>query len=302
MRPGSRLGAIAALVASVLGLGACGSSVESLAIPSPPPTAATTTTTAPPPTSTLPEGAVVGVTTTTTPRVRPGNSSLNGTVFGPQGPVKGATVLAERIVDGTGASVTAVTAADGSWTISGIVGGRYRLRAWLVPNLAATTPQYVYLSGGQVLSMSIQVSQFQGPVTSTAVSPSQPIVGFPVNLAVQVTNPEVGSDGVVTSPGLAGWQVSLSGDPGWDVAGTGTGTTGANGEVVFQLTCTFAGYNPLSVTVGSQPPAPVQLPACNPPPTTTTTSTPTTSTTTTSGASTTVPGGTTTTTSTPQNG
>ena len=193
--------------------------------------------------------------------------------------MRGATVLAERFVGGAVASVEARTASDGSWTISEVSGGQYRVRAWMAPSLADTTPQYVYLSDDQVLSISIEVSQFTGPVVASSLRPSAPLVGAPVNLAVQVTSPEVGTDGVVRNPPLEGTPVVVEDDPGWTVSGSPTATTGGSGVVVFRLTCDFAGDNPLSVAVGSQPPDALQLPICTsppPPPTTTTTTTTTT--------------------------
>jgi hypothetical protein len=153
------------------------------------------------------------------------------------------------------------------------------VRAWLAPGLADTTPQYVYLSDDQVLSISIEVSKFTGPVVSSSLRPSAPQVGNPVNLAVQVTSPEVGPDGVVRNPPLEGTPVVLEDDPGWTVSGSATATTGTSGVVVFNLTCNFAGDNPLSVAVGSQPPDALQLPICtSPPPASTTTITTTTTT------------------------
>jgi len=240
---------------------------------------------APTTSTTVAEPAVAGATTTTDAVVGPGHASLNGTVFGPQGPVKGATVLAERTVGGASASVTASTGADGSWTIGNILGGRYRVRAWMTPSLAETSPQIVYLSDGQVLSMAIEVSKFQGPAVTTSVSPAVPMVGQATDLAVQVVSPGVGPDGVVRNPPAVGTTVSLVDDPGWTVTGTGSSTTGASGVVVFQISCQFPGDNPLSVAVGTQPPAPVKIPTCVGPPqppttpapsstTTTTTSTP----------------------------
>jgi hypothetical protein len=267
------------------------SKVETLDIAPPAASARSVSTTSiPPPTTTVPESAVVGTPTTVATAVGPGDASLNGTVFGPQGPVKGATVLVERIVEGGTASASASTATDGSWRISNILGGRYVVRAWMSPSLADTSPQVVYLSDGQVLSMAIEVSKFQGPVVSTSVSPADPVVGQAANLAVQVFSPVVGPDGVVRNPPSVATTVSLVGDPGWVVTGTSSAVTGQAGVVIFQITCRFAGDDPLSIAVGAQPPTPVQIPAClNPPPPTTTTSS-TSSTTTTPTTSTTLAG------------
>jgi hypothetical protein len=259
---------------SALVLASCSGSLQTLDIPTPPATSpARATTTVAGPTTTGAEAGVPGAPTTTAPAIRPGDASLNGTVFGPEGPVPEATVLAERIVGAGVATAMARTASDGSWTIAGILGGQYRIRAWLAPTLAATNPQIVYLTGGQNLSMSIQVSRFKGPDVATAFSPPAPRVGDPLNLAILVTSPEVGPDGVVRNPPVIGMTVVLQDHPGWTMAGSGAAVTGPSGEVVFQLTCKYAGVNPLSVAVGSEPPAAVSMPACTEPPTTTTTST-----------------------------
>ena len=280
---GLRLRTVAVAMAATscaVTLGSCGGGVQTLDIPKPPATSPPPPAPPPPgPTTTAVESGVAGLPTTTLPSVRPGNASLNGTVFGPEGPVKGATVLAERFVGGAIASVEARTASDGSWTISDVLGGQYRVRAWLAPGLADTTPQFVYLSEDQVLSISIEVSQFTGPVVASSMTPSVPMVGDPVNLAIQVTSPEVGADGVVRNLPVVGTPVVVEDDPGWTVSGSATETTAASGVVVFRLTCNFAGDNPLSVAVGSQPPDPLQLPVCASPPPAPTTTIPTTTTT-----------------------
>jgi hypothetical protein len=65
----------------------------------------------------------------------------------------------------------------------------------------------------------------------------------------------------------------LTDGPLWDVYQGNPLPTGANGEVLFQVSCQAAGAIPLSAQVGNGTPVVLQLPDCSLPPTTTTTST-----------------------------
>lgn len=249
---------------------ACSTNVESLSFPNPPTTVVVNTTTGP----TLPGNlssislpAVVGATTTTAPLIGPGHATLNGTVFGPDGPVPGATVEVDRIVGDASVSAQTTTAADGSWTIGRILGGRYRVRAWQSPSLTMPTPQVVFLDATQNLSMSLQLTQYKGPSLAAAVSPSALILGEPANLVVQVTNPTVGTKGVLTYPPDAGAQVTLTDGPGWQVSSNPV-TADSAGNALFQISCTSIGADPLSAQVGSASPVPLEMPECGAPPTT----------------------------------
>jgi hypothetical protein len=291
--------AVVAIGVSAL-LAGCGG-VETLSFKKPP---ATTAPLAPTP-LTLPgdlasvqQQPVPGATTTTAPAIGPGKASITGSVFGPGGPVAGATVEADRLVGDRVVSTSATTAADGSFAIGNILGGRYRVRAWHSPNLTMTSPQIFFLDASQPHNMTLQLSGFNGPDIATSVNPGVLEVGQIANLLVQVTNPTVGTDGVVRDQPLVGTTVTLTNGPTWTVYNGNPQTTGTNGRVLFQISCSQAGDNPLSVTVGSGNAQPVATPACIVPAPPTTTCVPATSTTTTPGR----PESTTTTTTLPQSG
>jgi hypothetical protein len=250
---------------------ACSEGVESLAFRSPPTTVAVNQPSGP----TLPsnlssvrQAAVAGVTTTTAPSLGPGQATLNGTVFGPSGPVAGATVELVRIVDDAGVVGHTTTAADGSWTVNNILGGRYRVRAWQSPGLTMTTPEVVFLEATQDLSMSLQLTGYSGPAVAAAISPPDPLLGATENLVLQVTNPTVGTDGVLTYPPQAGAQVTLTDGPGWEVYNANPMTTDGRGDALFQVSCTSVGPDPMSAQVGAATPVPLQMPSCGAPPTT----------------------------------
>ncbi len=268
----------------LVGVGAlaagCGG-VESLSFRNPPATTArpaVSPLTLPGNLNLVQQPVVPGITTTTLPAIGPGNASITGSVFGPGGPVPGASVEADRLVGDQVATASATTGADGSFTIANILGGRYRIRAWHGPNLGMTAPQIFFLDTGQPHGVTLQLTAFNGPDIATSVNPGVLQVGQIANLLVQVTNPTVGNDGIVRDQPLVGAAVSLTNGPEWTVYNGNPQTTGTNGRVIFQISCSQAGDNPLSVSVGSAPPQPVATPACvqPAPPTTacTTTTTP----------------------------
>jgi Carboxypeptidase regulatory-like domain len=263
--------------AALLLVGTGCSSVEKLSFPNPPATQAPGQGAAP----TLPDNLssvtqppVAGVTTTTVPVVGPGAATLNGSVFGPTGPVGGATVEADRLVGNQVASARTITAADGSWKIPNILGGIYRVRAWHAPNLDLATPQVLYLGDNQNLTVSIELTAFPGPNVGTSIAPATPLVGQAANLLVQVTTPNVAANGVLTYQPVAAGLVQLTPGPGWTVSGANPAPTDAAGNVLFHVQCVSAGSSPIIATVGAKgTPVSLQVPPCTPAPAPTTTTT-----------------------------
>ena len=274
-------GVVAAILFTAF-LTACGGGVESLSFPTPPRTtvpAAGSSLTLPGDLASVRQAGVPGVTTTTSLAMGPGSSSINGSVFGPSGPLGGATVEADRLVGNQAVSTKATTAADGSFTIGHILGGRFRVRAWRSPDLTMTAPQIFFLEGGQAHGVTLQLNGFNGPDIATSVNPSVMNIGDTANLLIQATTPMVGTDGVVRDPPLVGATVTLTNGPAWTIFNGNPQTTGADGRVLFQISCSQPGNDPLSVTVGPAPAQPVATPACVQPPPPTTTCAPTSSTT-----------------------
>jgi hypothetical protein len=267
----ARLVVTVAVLATMALASACSTGVQSLSFPNPPTTVPVSQAPAPTlPTnlSSVSQAGVAGVPTTTIPPLGPGDATLNGTVFGPNGPLAGASVELDRVVDDTAVAGHATTAADGSWTVSHILGGRYRVRAWQSPSLTMSTPQVVFLDATQTLSMSLRLTQFTGPEVRDAISPPEPVIGQPDNLVVRVTNPTVSTDGVLTYPPATGVQVTLTDDPGWQVGQSNPVTTNSSGDALFHVTCISVGPDPMSAQVGSATPVPLPTLSCAAPPTT----------------------------------
>ena len=262
---------VIAAVLAVLGAG-CAASVEGLSYGKPPAVRADVGKPGP----ALPgnlntqgQHGIPGATTTTVPAIGPGAASIVGTVLGPNGPVGGATVEADRLVGNQMATMTVTTAADGSFLIGSILGGRYRVRAWQSPTLALTQPVIFFLGGTESHQLQMQLNAFTGPDVTTSVNPGTVVVGQMANLVVQVTNPSVDQHGIVRDQPDAGAQVSLTNGPAWTVYNGNPQTAGSNGQVLFQMSCSSPGTNPLSVQIGTAAPQPITVPDCvQPPPTT----------------------------------
>jgi hypothetical protein len=229
---------------------------------------------------------VPGATTTTLDEK--GTASILGTVTGPAGAVAGATVRIERLVGGQERRTDVLSGADGRFELRGVPGGRYRVRAFLAPALAAP-PDLRFLADGQEHTFDLALTDQRGVVARAAVAPDPPYLGEDLNLAVVVATRSVDPDGVVRSVPVAGVRVELDGLGAWvltEDAARGplqprapttseapsfpstTGFTDAAGQVRYELTCVQPGAPGLSLLVavtvtppaveGQPPPVPEQ--------------------------------------------
>ena len=257
MPPSARLRACA--VALALLTAACvADEVDDL----PPPPAVPTTTT-----TTLQDLSGIGLPpvpgkTTTTIAIGPGRATLRGTVVGPDGPVAGAVVHAERLVGESVAALDVVTNPEGNWEMKDILGGRYRVRAWRVPDLALTQPQVFFLDGAENKPLNLSLARHQGTAASAAIAPNPPVVGSPVNLVVQITMRGVDEKGIVRATPVTGVPVELFGAGDWRVSTANPTATDGGGRARWQLVCRRPGAQPLSVVVNDAESFPLSLPSC----------------------------------------
>ena len=213
--------------------------------------------------------------TTTTVALTPGKAVLNGSVVGPDGPVPGAVVRAERLVGDSVGSADVATAADGTFALPAVKGGRWRVRAFRAPDLALIKPELFYLADGETKTLTLKVERYTGAGVSSAIAPDPPVVGEPANLVVQVTLQSVDANGVVRGVPIPGVRVELLGSGDWRVEGTNAQPSDGSGRAVWRVRCDSPGSQALTVRVGDDDTFPLRLPACVAAPPSTTTSTPT---------------------------
>ncbi|HEX9530659.1 MAG TPA: hypothetical protein VF954_05945, partial [Acidimicrobiales bacterium] len=261
--------AIMAAAALGLSLSSCVAGRASL-IKAPPPLPPNTSTTAAPDLSGVSLAGAPGRTTTTL-AVGPGAASLSGTVSGPNGPIPAPAVIVhvERLVGNAEATQDVATQPDGTWSLPGILGGRYRVRAYRPPDFAELDAQVFWLGGAEARQLALKVDQFSGVNVAAALAPSPAVVGEPAQLVVQVTTRSVDPQGIVRAVPVVGTSVALTGPGSWTIAANPATTTG-NGRVAYAVVCQQLGDQPLSAVVGTSDTFPLNLPPCVPEPPATT--------------------------------
>lgn len=279
----ARLRPILTALACSAVLVACGSSTPRT-LPPPSSTAPTTpeSTTTTIDLSVVSLGTVPGETTTTLDQF--GDAVIGGTVFGPEGPVPGATVRLERLVGDSAQALEFLTDEFGAWLIQGLPGGRFRVRAWLAPTLGMTDPETFFLPDGDARSIDTTLRTFDRVDVLSGTRPSAPMIGDAVNLAVRITQQFVRADGVVVFDAVDNVPVRVE-STGWRPVDEPVGLTDADGQVVFTFECDRVTEVTATAVVGAdRQQFPLAVPSCRPLPTTTTTTTapPSTTTTTTS--------------------
>ncbi len=212
--------------------------------------------------------AGVGGKTTTTIAIGPGRATLQGVVNGPEGPVPGAVVHAERLVGDATAVLDVTTGADGRFTMRAVRGGRYRLRAWkMAPdNLALIEPQVFFLEGSEKKDTTLTLLRYQGVSVTAAIAPDPPLINIAANLIVQAVDRSVGADGVVRSAALPGVRAELFGTGDWRVLTTVVAEADGAGRARWTLECRRVGEQPLSVVIGETDTFNLNLPNCTVPP------------------------------------
>lgn len=226
-------------------------------------------------------------TTTTTVALGPGPITIVGRVEGPDGPVGGAIVRLERLVGSGSAAIEVPTAPDGTWNVEGVLGGRYRIRAWRQPALAMIRAQLVFVEARDEPPVLLRLDRYEGRRVDAVLAPDPPLVDEPANLKVRVAERVVDERGIVRTTPQPGVSVRLTGSGRWSTMSPNPQTTGADGSVTFRVECGEQGEQPLAVVLDGTDSAPLDLPPCEDPTAPSTTSTTDSSTTSTSTTSTT---------------
>ena len=219
-------------------------------------------TTAPPDLSGVVLAGVPGRTTTIPPAIGPGPAALMGLVSGPEGPVPGAVVHLERILDSGTAVADVVTGPDGRWKAEHILGGRYRVRAYRPLDLAVVKPALFFLGGTEKRTLDFTLQRFSGLTAVASIAPNPPHVNQPANLVVRIAQQSVDNSGVVRAVGVGGANAELVGSGEWRVESPNPTLTDAGGDAFWQVRCRAGGEQLLAVLVNGIDTLAVQLPAC----------------------------------------
>jgi hypothetical protein len=188
-------------------------------------------------------------------------------VNAPEGPVPGATVRAERALDdGDLQRFDVVAGPDGHWDLPNVPGGRYRVRAFLPPQLAQTKAEVFFVTEGEQRNVDLTVERFDALSLAVSVAPDPPLTGQRVNVVVLAAVRQVDADGIVRATPTPGILVSIVNSGTWAFRTPNQSNTGADGQVTFELECRSAGPNQLQLVARTADPTkpPVQQTAAMP--------------------------------------
>jgi hypothetical protein len=256
-----RLGRTPLLAVAGLALAGCAPGAVS-ALPPPPSTAPSQSTTTTPDYTGVVLPGVSGRTTIPGVVLGPGHANLSGSVAGPNGPTGGATVEVQRFLGDTTVTAHVPAGPDGRWSLPGILGGRYRVRAWRTPDQTMASPAIFFLGGSETRTVNLTLQSFSGPAVTSALAPNPAAVSQPANLVVDVSNRSVDGAGVGRANPTAGASVQLTGTGNWQLTSPNPATTDRGGQATWELTCQASGPQPLSVSVNGGAPLPLNLPDC----------------------------------------
>jgi hypothetical protein len=205
--------------------------------------------------------------------VRGGQATVSGTVTGPDGGVGGATVLVERFVGAQSGSILVPADGAGRFSATGLLGGRYRVRAWLQPSLSAVRSETGFVAVDGVLNVTIAVERHDALTLRLASAVGTMNVGVPAGVTALITRQTVDGNGIVEDAPLAGVSLQLTGSPGLGIEQPNPTVTNGSGRASWDVVCSSPGSYVVSVS-STDPPAAAgaTLPVCTTAPTTTSTS------------------------------
>lgn len=214
--------------------------------------AITTTSTVPLDLSGVKLRGVQGSTTTTLPAT-PGLASIAGRITGPGGdPVQGATVLAWWYATNPPTEFQALTTFDGTYTLTGLHGGRWRVKAFLVPDQSTPKAQAFFMKTDERKTLDLGLNLLSEISVNGATAPDPPVVGTPTELTVQAFRRSVDARGQVSQEPARATALSLVPVGDWHVTGSKTKLTGFDGAATWTMICETEGLQSLAIDAGGQ--------------------------------------------------
>lgn len=169
-----------------------------------------------------------------------GAARIGGNVVGLQGNVAGATVRVERLVNDQVATMD-VNALNGSFSLTGIRGGAYRVRAWKQPDLLLLEPATFFLGADEARTFDLKLDKVSDVNVRTTLDPAAPPAQDPYTVTVLLYAGAVGSDGTLQAIPRPQTPTQIVVGTGLTVVGSDRATTDLSGRATYRVRCLAPG-------------------------------------------------------------
>ena len=191
----------------------------------------------------------------------PGDASIVGTVTSPAGPVDGAVVRIERLVGKNVASTDVTTSGGGSYQLTLILGGSYRVRAFRPPDFGTSPVEAFFLAANERKVLDLKLPPAGGERLTATVTPNPPRIDQQARLTVQYGTGRVDDQGRPSVTPIPNVLMTLTPGAGIVLESIAQVRTDGNGAGSWLIRCTAEGASALQLTVGNGVTA-VNLPPC----------------------------------------
>jgi len=190
-----------------------------------------------------------------------GAASLSGSVRLPDGtPVAGATIRIERFTsEGQGTAET-VSGSDGSWSASGLRGGRLRIRAFAPDQLASVDPVVIVISRNGSAQLALTVVAAAPGLRFDMVGPPGIAIGTAATAAVVISREVVDNWGRLIQTPVPGRETIASISGARLLSGDNV-VTDAGGAVRYLIACDLESSPVVAISAGDAD-AVLAMPAC----------------------------------------
>ncbi|MEM7275396.1 MAG: carboxypeptidase-like regulatory domain-containing protein [Actinomycetota bacterium] len=173
-----------------------------------------------------------------------GRAALSGTVAGPDGPIAEAIVAVERHTAAGTATRRLTTDEDGTWRTTGLVGGRYRVRAWVPAALTMGTSAVLFLADDGRETFDFELWGIDPEPFLDFVHSGELYHESPGTVAAVVSRRIIDDDGVVVTVPVTGAPVTIQVTPQLAVLSATSQVTGEDGAARFAVVCPPPGATP----------------------------------------------------------
>ncbi len=209
-----------------------------------------------------------------------GEATIGGTVLAGTEPISGAVVRIERHTNDGSISQDIRATSNGRWSISKVLGGRYRIRAWVPGRYMMDSSAVLYVEDESSTSLELQLREVESSVELDVFSGGPIYQGLTGSAVISVTQRTVDSEGYITTQPVAGKLVEVTAQSPLSLLSSPQVLTNARGESTVKVRCNRIGAARILVKMDDQlenvtlspcvaiPPPPTTAPPTTPSPTT----------------------------------